>query len=122
MELPLHVEPGCNPNVLDTEHEPQHDLHRQCQHDDEEDLHDGILQQAHARIDFAAERRQYNQLVYADPSSHEINAAYGSAEQVLQQRVLDAEDIRQVAIDFEDETIMVPGHAGYLRHQERAAE
>src|SRR5262249_7307887 len=122
MKLPLHVEPGCNPNVLDTEQEPQHDLDRQCQHNNEENLHDGVLQEAHARIDLAAEWRQHNQLVDADPRGHEINAAHGGPEQILQQRILDAEDIRQIAIDFEDQAVMVPRHAGPETHPARTLD
>src|SRR5207244_1392151 len=44
------------------------------------------------------------------------NAYHGSAEQVFQQRILDAEDIRQIAIDLEDETVVIPGHAGPEPH------
>src|SRR5665647_2479456 len=65
-----YIKPGGHPDVFDAEQQPDHDFHRQREHDYQKDLHGGVLQHAHARVDLAVERRARDQLclLYTSPS------------------------------------------------------
>src|SRR5579864_2480530 len=106
-----YVEPRSYPDVFNAEHQARDDLDGQRQHDDEEYLHGGDLQQAHALENLAGERRQVHELVNADGRTSGVNAADDRSEDDLGDASLDAEDIREVAIDGEFEAVVIPGHA-----------
>src|SRR5690242_19235442 len=117
-----YVEPGSYPHVLNAEEEPGQNLNRQRQHDDEERLHHHILENAHARVDLAIERRPGDQLVAEDRRGHGIDTGYDSAEDDLTDLAVNAEDVGQVAIDLEDQPVVIPRHSRPKPHPPRTAD
>src|SRR4051812_43780071 len=104
-----YVEPGSHPNVFNAEHQPRQDLHWQRQHDNEEDLHYGVLQHAHAGVDLAVERGPRNQLMDQNSRTYAVGADDDGAENDLADAPGDSEDIWKIAIDFEDQPVVIPG-------------
>src|SRR5271166_1276320 len=101
-----NIEPGCNPHVFDVPQEPQAHLQRESHHAKQKKLSQRKLQQAHALEIFrhvAPEER-----IYEKASEHVIAADNNGAEYRLRHVRSDAKNVRQVAVHFINQPVVIP--------------
>src|SRR5215813_2157201 len=109
-QILLNVEPGSDPHVFDVEQEPNKHFYWQGKHCEQEEHHERILQDAHTLIVFliVVPEERVN-----DKSGHGVVSANDDrAKDAFPQVRSDAEKIRQIAVDFVDQTIVIPGLPG----------
>src|SRR5882757_8853892 len=105
-----HIEPGRNPNVLDVPQQPQRHFQGQRDHAEQKELGDRKLQQAHALE--VLSHIPPEQRVDEKASKQVIAAHYNCTKNNLREVRSYAENVRQIAIYFIDQPVMVPGLPG----------
>src|ERR1039457_6948046 len=88
----------------------------------QKDLHHGVLQHAHAGVDLTVERGVRDQLVNQDGGGHRVRAHREGAEKKLRPCRVDAENIRQIAVDLEDQPVVIPRGPGPEPHPSGTAD
>src|SRR5713101_1521689 len=110
LHLRLDVEPWRDPDIFNVEREAQEHLDGQCNHGEEKDHQDGVLQQALALIIFGVVTTI--QRVHHKAADGEEATDYRGTEDGFAEVGGDAEKIRQITIDLVDEAVVIPGLPG----------